>query len=86
MSFQKKRMRLAALILTLTALLSIPTLADSGPKPQLIVRVENGPEEPYYLDLLAEGDPDPKYLNDSLDWNYPEEERAALDPELLQAL
>ncbi len=86
MRFQKKRMHLAALLLTLTALLSIPTLADSGPKPQLIVRMENGPEEPYYLDLLAEGDPDPKYLNDSLDWNYPEEERAALDPELLQAL
>ncbi|MPM24693.1 hypothetical protein SDC9_71177 [bioreactor metagenome] len=86
MRFQKKRMHLAALLLTLTALLSIPTLADSGPKPQLIVRMENGPEEPYYLDLLAEGDPDPKYLNDSLHWNYPEEERAALDPELLQAL
>lgn len=81
-----KPIRLAALILTLTALLTVPALADSGPKPQLIVRVHNGPEEPYYLDLLAEGDPDPKHLDYCLDWNYEEEERAALDPELLQAL
>ncbi|MET0018115.1 hypothetical protein [Oscillibacter sp.] len=86
MSFQKKLMSLAALLLTLAALLTVPALADSGPKPLLIVRVENGPEEPYYLDLLAEGDPDPKYMDYCLDWNYSEEERAALDPQLLQAL
>ena len=86
MSFQKKLMSLAALLLTLAALLTVPALADSGPKPLLIVRVENGPEEPYYLDLLAEGDPNPKYMDYCLDWNYSEEERAALDPQLLQAL
>lgn len=86
MRFQKKRMHLAALLLTLTALLSIPALADSGPKPQLIARMENGPEEPYYLDLMAEGDPDPKYLDYCLKLNYQEEERTALDLELLQAL
>jgi len=82
----KKTMRFAALILALAALLTVPALADSGPKPQLTVRVENGPEEPYYLDLLEEGDPDPNDLDDGLDWNYQKEERAALDPELLQAL
>ncbi|BAL01847.1 hypothetical protein OBV_46480 [Oscillibacter valericigenes Sjm18-20] len=86
MKFLQKLIRLTALILTLTTLLAVPALADSGPKPQLIVRVENGPEEPYYLDLLEEGDPDPKYLDYCLDWNYHEEERAALDPELLQSL
>lgn len=86
MKFLQKLIRLTALILTLTALLAIPALADIGPKPQLTVRVENGPEEPYYLDLLAAGDPDPKYLDYCLDWNYQEEERAALDTELLQAL
>ena len=41
---------LAACLLTGTA------LADMGPKSQLIVRVENAPEELYYLDLLAEGE------------------------------
>lgn len=82
----KKAMRFAALILSLTAFFTVPSLADSGPKPQLIVRMQNVPEEPYYLDLLAEGDPDPEYLDFCLDWNYPEKERAVLDPELLQAL
>jgi hypothetical protein len=86
MKFLRKPIRLAALILTLTALLTVPALADSGPKPQLTVRMENGPEEPYYLDLLAEGKPDPKYLDYCLDWNYQKEERTALDSELLQAL
>lgn len=86
MKFLKKRMRSAALLLTLAALLTVPALADSGPKPLLIVRVHNGPEEPYYLDLLAEGDPDLKYLDDSLEWNYPEEKCAELDPELLKFL
>ena len=86
MSFLRKPIRPAALILTLAALLAVPALADSGPKPLLIVRVENGPEELYYLDLLAEGEPEPEYLDYCLNWNYSEEEQAALDPELLQAL
>lgn len=40
---------MAAMLLTITA------FADFGPKPQLVVKVKNPPEELYYLDLLAEG-------------------------------
>ena len=47
------------LFLLAAALLTVPVLADMGPKPQLTVRVENGPEELYYLDLLEEGEPYP---------------------------
>ncbi len=43
------------LFLLAVALLAVPVFADFGPKPQLTVRVENGPEELYYLNLLAEG-------------------------------
>lgn len=86
MKFLQKPIRLTALILTLTALLTVPALADSGPKPQLTIRVENGPEEPYYLDLLAEGDPNLMDLDYCLDWNYHDEERATLDFGLLKML
>lgn len=81
-----KALRLAALAAALATLLIFPAHADSGPKPLLILRMENGPKEPYYLDLLAEGDPDSKYLDYCLEWNYSEEERAALDSQLLVAL
>ena len=40
---------LSAMLLTVTA------FADFGPKPQLVVKVKNPPNELYYLDLLAEG-------------------------------
>ena len=59
--------------------------ADSGPKPQLVVKVVNGPEEPYYLDILAEGEwGDRGY--DGIEWSYSDEEAAALDQEMLEAL
>ena len=51
----KYSLRLIALLCLSAALLTVSALADSGPKPQLIVRVENAPEELYYLDLLEEG-------------------------------
>ena len=57
------------------ALLTVTALADMGPKPQLTVEVKNAPQEPYYLDLLAEGDaPSCPSLT--------EEELAALDADL----
>jgi len=40
--------------------------ADSGPKPLLIVRVKDAPQEPYYLDLLAEGNWDASEGNSRL--------------------
>ena len=52
-----KRKSLRVLVCALLASLALTTFAfaDFGPKPQLTVRVENAPQEPYYLDLLAEG-------------------------------
>ena len=66
------------------ALLTVPVFADFGPKPQLTVRVENAPEELYYLDILAEGPPSPYAEGSS--GGLPEEERTALDQALLAAL
>mgnify|MGYP000678836364 CR=1 FL=1 len=53
-----KRKSLRTLVCALLASLALTTFAfaDSGPKPLLIVRVKDAPQEPYYLDLLAEGD------------------------------
>lgn len=74
------------LFLLTAALLTVPVFADMGPKDQLTVRVENGPEELYYLDLLEEGEPIPfeRQMPGGLKNNYTEEERSALDGELLE--
>lgn len=63
-----KRKPFLALVFALIASLALTTfaLADFGPKPQLTVRVKNAPQEPYYLDLLAEGDWDASKGNSSL--------------------
>ena len=66
------------------ALLTVPVFADFGPKPQLTVRVENGPEELYYLDILAEGDAS-RYREGTVG-GLSEEERSALDQALLADL
>lgn len=88
----KKLLRmLLFLSLSLTAL-TVAALADSGPKPQLVVRVENAPEEPYYLDLLAEGAYEGHTYGSGstpysgLDWSYSDEELSRLDEALLDAL
>ena len=44
------------LILSLCAL-TMTAFADMGPKDQLTIKVVNPPQEPYVLDLLAEGEP-----------------------------
>ena len=84
-----KRNSLCALICALLASLALTTFAfaDFGPKPQLTVRVENAPQEPYYLDLLAEGDWDAEDedSNDGIDWSYHGKENT-LDPALLTSL
>ena len=84
----KKSLRFCVLLALAAALLTVSAFADTGPKPQLTVKVTNPPEELYYLDLLAEGDwehaGDADYSG--LDWSYSEEEIAALDSELLDAL
>ena len=82
-----KRIRFFALLLPVLTVLTVSALADFGPKPQLVVRVENAPAEPYYLDILDEG----AYTDDAanfngLEWSYSEEEAAALDGGLLALL
>lgn len=79
-----RRIHSALLFLLAAALLTAPVFADMGPKPQLTVRVENPPEELYYMDLLAEGPPSPYAEGSS--GGLPEEERAAMDQGLLTAL
>lgn len=76
----KKFQRSLLLFCLTAALLAGTASADSGPKPQLVVKMVNGPEELYYLDLLEEDSGRENYDN------LREEERAALDPELLEAL
>ena len=84
-----KRNSLCALICALLASLALTTFAfaDFGPKPQLTVRVENAPQEPYYLDLLAEGDwnESGESSYDGVDWSYHGKEDT-LDPALLTSL
>lgn len=77
------------LFLLAAALLTVPVFADMGPKPQFTVRVENAPEELYYLDLLAEGSAS-RYPEGTMgglkpSYVYTEEELAALDKDLLNA-
>lgn len=74
-------------MLLVTVLLTIPVFADMGPKDQLAVRVENAPDELYYLDLVQEGNSAlPEEIQDSLAWNYTKEEFAALDQDILAAM
>ena len=84
-----KRASLRAFVCALLASLALTTfaLADSGPKAQLTVRVKNAPQEPYYLDLLAEGDWDAEDTdsNDGIEQSYYGKEDT-LDPDLLALL
>ena len=83
----KRSLRIAALTLLAMAMLTVTALADMGPKPQLTIRVDHAPEELYYLDILAGGDyADDENPFDGLEWSYSDEEIAALDQELLEAL
>lgn len=83
----RRVLRPCLLLLLALSLLTLPALADFGPKPQLTVRVKNAPEELYYLDILAEGSPVSTSGADmGLKWNYSYEELLALDQSLLDAL
>lgn len=72
----KRLLRMPALLLLSLTMLTSAALADSGPKPQLIVQVRNAPVCGYYLDLLEEGEykghsygsGDTEYSG--IDWSY----------------
>ena len=74
-----RRFRMCMLLLLAVTALTVPALADSGPKPLLSITVEHPPEGPYYLDLLAEG---PAYE----DGFRTEEDFARYDQDLLQSM
>ena len=80
----KKSLRNSILLLLTAMLLTVSALADSGPKAQLTVKVENAPNELYDLDLLAEGEYE--HEGDSDFSSLSDEERAALDADMLAAL
>ena len=83
----KKSLRIAVLMLLTTVLLTVSAFADTGPKDRLTVKVENAPDESYYLDLLEEGELQEREGSVGNDRsNLSEEKRAALDAELLDAL
>lgn len=84
----KKSLRTVFLLLFTMTILTVSALADTGPKPQLTVKVKNAPDELYYLDLLATGEWEHEGEEDysGLSWSYTDEERAALDEDLLAAL
>lgn len=82
-----KKLLHAALLLLFAVLLTVPALADNGPKPKLTIRISHAPAELYYLDLLEQDDDNsPSSLfHDNLRWNYGDK-AADLDEELLQAI
>ena len=82
----KKFGRYFLLLWAAAALLAGTAFADSGPKPQLIVKVVNQPDELYYLDILDEGNFNNADGYIGIEWSYSGEEAAALDQELLDAL
>ena len=73
----KRFLQRLSLLLAVLLLLTTAVFADFGPKPQLVVRVEQPPQEEYYLDLLDTGD-----------WakNLYDLDERELDPALLAAL
>lgn len=81
----KRLGRMLALFCLTALFLAGTAAADAGPKPQLIVRIVNGPEELYYLDILAQGEYQ-GHTYDGVQWSYSDEEAAALDQTLLEAL
>ena len=88
----KRTLRILSLSALAMCLLTVFALADSGPKPLLTVKVENAPEEGYYLDLVAEGEYEGHSYGSGeseysgIDWSYTPEEAAELDAELLDTL
>lgn len=81
----KRCWKSALLFCIMSFLLAGTALADIGPKPQLLVKLVNGPEEPYYLDILAEGNfEDAEHAYDGLEWRHDRE--IPLDEALLDAL
>lgn len=74
--------RMSLLLICSLFLLTVSALADTGPKPQLVIHLKNAPEELYYLDLLEEDSDD----SDRYPSNLHQTQQESLDPELIQAI
>ena len=77
----KRSLRPLLFLLLAVALLTTTAFADMGPKSQLVIRIQDPPEELYYLDILAESTKPIGQLH-----NYEREALAELDPALLESL
>lgn len=66
----KRTFRFLILLVLVSCIMSMTAFADMGPKPQLTVKVEHPPQEVYWLDLLAEGDPSKRYPLSKDDFHF----------------
>ena len=74
-----RKISVCCMIFLLAALaLPLTVFADMGPKPMVTLRLQNPPEGAYYLDILVSGG--------EKNFSLTEEERAALDPDMLAVL
>ena len=62
----------------LLAVLPVSASADSGPKPQITIQVQNAPDGDYYVDLLIPGEV-PEQCIDNIEWNHIDRASLPLD-------
>lgn len=62
----------------LLAVLPVSASADSGPKPQITIQVQNAPDGDYYVDLLIPGEI-PERCIDNIEWNHIDRASLPLD-------
>lgn len=62
----------------LLAVLPVSASADSDPKPQITIQVQNAPDGDYYVDLLIPGEV-PEQCIDNIEWNHIDRASLPLD-------
>lgn len=62
----KRSLRSMLFLLLAVCTLTVTAFADMGPKEQLVVKVENAPQELYYLDLLQKTGHRPGTFKDTM--------------------
>ena len=82
----KRPFRVLVLLILAGCIMTMTAFADMGPKAQLTVKVEHPPQEPYVLDLLAEGVPNARAPLSQEDFDANMEELGLSDPTLYYAL
>ena len=79
----KRRWMAAVCIVLLVFALPVSARADMGPKPQIVIQVQNAPDEPYYVDLLVPEEGESRGF-DNMGWNHID--RATLDSAMVAAM